>query len=135
MIKFNPKLFGYPQCTKEKCVKCGECVEACPYNVLSISVDIEDGFPVFDRSKCIACGRCFNLCPQEAIEIPRIHTELRTRIPAPCFDPLEKKSESGVIIIPMKKGIPIIIRAFLGQTFLKILLSLVLILLIFSLKH
>lgn len=56
---------------KEKCVKCGACIEIC-----SIYLKEENGFPCA-RSKndkenllgCIQCGNCMMICPTDAIEI------------------------------------------------------------------
>lgn len=57
---------------REKCIKCGECVEFCS-SYLKIG---EDGFPVARANNdkenlmgCIQCGSCMMVCPQDAIEI------------------------------------------------------------------
>lgn len=65
---------------KEKCKKCGKCVEACPYSAI---VDIErpckkvcpvdaviiddNDLALIDESKCINCGQCVLGCPFGAI--------------------------------------------------------------------
>ena len=49
----------------DKCVGCGECVEACPYNFRKIV----DGKISIDPDKCIGCGRCLNVCPNDAISV------------------------------------------------------------------
>lgn len=64
----------------EKCVKCGKCVDACPYSAI-----IETGRPCskacgvnaigsdylgraeVDPEKCVACGACIEACPFGAI--------------------------------------------------------------------
>ncbi|MCJ7772910.1 MAG: 4Fe-4S binding protein, partial [Desulfobacterales bacterium] len=49
----------------DKCVGCGECVEACPYNFRNVV----DGKISVDPDKCIGCGRCANVCPEGAISV------------------------------------------------------------------
>lgn len=55
---------------KEKCTKCGVCIEACD-NYLKSG---EEGFPTSKNLEdslfgCIQCGNCMMKCPTEAIEI------------------------------------------------------------------
>ena len=46
----------------DKCIGCGLCHEACPWNMPQID-------PVIGKStKCIACGRCAVQCPNGAIK-------------------------------------------------------------------
>lgn len=65
---------------KEKCVECGKCTQACPYNaiilqkrpcVLSCKANAikvnADKKAVIDNSKCVACGACVYQCPFGAI--------------------------------------------------------------------
>jgi len=49
----------------EKCVGCGECVEACPYNFRKV---VDDKIAI-DPDKCVGCGRCVNVCPNDAISL------------------------------------------------------------------
>jgi len=63
-----------------KCVECGKCKTACPYNAISdvmrpcrracnagaLSID-EDKKAVIDNDKCIQCGACVYQCPFGAI--------------------------------------------------------------------
>jgi len=45
---------------------CGECIEACPMNVL----DEEDDKPVVvNPDDCTGCGLCEQACPNGAIEV------------------------------------------------------------------
>jgi len=46
-----------------KCTGCGECVEACPFKVLSIVQEKVRR----DEDKCMSCNHCLYLCPQGAL--------------------------------------------------------------------
>jgi NADPH-dependent glutamate synthase beta subunit-like oxidoreductase len=75
----------------EKCILCGLCVEACPYDVLYMipAQDLEGnkdnvvpGLPrnemgefsgmLLDEKRCIRCGLCVDACPTEAITFVKI---------------------------------------------------------------
>ena len=47
---------------KEKCTSCGQCVEACPVE----SITMDDVAKV-DEDTCVDCGSCVEECPSEAI--------------------------------------------------------------------
>lgn len=65
----------------DKCIECGKCHSACPYNAISdvlrpcikacptkaISID-ENKKAIIDDSKCIRCGACVYMCPFGAIQ-------------------------------------------------------------------
>jgi NAD-dependent dihydropyrimidine dehydrogenase PreA subunit len=48
---------------ENKCTLCGDCVEACPWQALSLA----EGKLVIDRDLCAECGACLRLCPVGAI--------------------------------------------------------------------
>lgn len=64
----------------DKCIKCGRCMDACPYHAITkmerpcaascgmdaISSD-EDGKAQIDYDKCVSCGMCLVNCPFGAI--------------------------------------------------------------------
>jgi len=64
----------------QKCIKCGRCIQVCPYNaptrrnrpcaeacgVDAIKSDSE-GFAQIDHEKCVSCGLCIVSCPFAAI--------------------------------------------------------------------
>lgn len=65
---------------QDKCIKCGRCIDACPYHAITklerpcaascgmdaISSD-EDGKAQIDYDKCVSCGMCLVNCPFGAI--------------------------------------------------------------------
>ena len=64
----------------DKCIRCGKCEKACPYNAIvhlerpcqvacgmdAIHSD-DQGRAVIDQEKCVACGQCLVSCPFGAI--------------------------------------------------------------------
>jgi [FeFe] hydrogenase (group B1/B3) len=71
---------GQSQIDSAKCIKCGKCISACPYNaIVKTTVPCEEACPVgairknergvaeIDFSKCIFCGKCFMACPFGAV--------------------------------------------------------------------
>lgn len=52
-IEFNPS----------KCDKCGDCVDACPYDMIQLTDDVK--LPV--SGFCTLCGQCIEACPQHAL--------------------------------------------------------------------
>ncbi len=64
----------------DKCIRCGKCAKACPYNAIvhlerpcqaacgmDAIVSDEHGKAVIDQDKCVACGQCLVSCPFGAI--------------------------------------------------------------------
>jgi ferredoxin len=104
-----------PVIVREKCQRCATCERKCPYNAISLNPDIEDGFPVVDRTKCEGCGRCLNLCPSEAIEMPKNHTELRSRYPKANTVPAGERCADGALSIDFPQGPALMRRALIGR--------------------
>jgi len=51
---------------EERCNGCGECVDACPMQILVVE-DLISEITVVER--CLECGTCMRACPNEAISI------------------------------------------------------------------
>ena len=71
---------GRSHINQSKCIKCGKCAKACPYNAIihmerpcaaSCGMDAivsdEQGRAVINQDKCVACGQCLVSCPFGAI--------------------------------------------------------------------
>ena len=72
---------------EEKCMGCGDCIDRCPVQVLSMQDDIV----VMDADHCIGCGLCVSVCPTEALRMeprpdpplpPRDHDSLNAALKA-----------------------------------------------------
>lgn len=51
---------------KDRCISCGECARACPFQIL----EMVDGFPQLKPdAECIQCWTCADTCPEQAIEL------------------------------------------------------------------
>jgi MinD superfamily P-loop ATPase len=59
----------------EKCIKCGQCVEACQFGAM---MQTSDNYPLILPILCEGCGACSVICPENAIELEEKMTgELR----------------------------------------------------------
>jgi pyruvate formate lyase activating enzyme len=52
--------------SREKCARCGTCIQVCPQGALSFG---DDGYILIDRVKCDGCGDCVEECPEGALEL------------------------------------------------------------------
>jgi electron transport complex protein RnfB len=51
----------------EECIACGDCVEHCQFEALSVPDDI----CVVDYARCVGCGLCAPACPTDALYLER----------------------------------------------------------------
>lgn len=54
---------GIRKVNEEKCVGCGACTNACPWNMPTVDEETKKS------TKCIACGECAKGCPTGALKI------------------------------------------------------------------
>ncbi|MDD4953939.1 MAG: DUF362 domain-containing protein, partial [Candidatus Omnitrophica bacterium] len=68
VIKIVKKFIRYyPYARKNKCIRCGACVKACPEKIITM----KKKSLYFYYPKCIACFCCQEVCPAAAIDIRR----------------------------------------------------------------
>lgn len=67
-----------PQIDRERCLKCGICVNMCPVKPKVVNWKNSDKTqpPVYDYNRCIRCYCCQEVCPENAISI---YTPILTR--------------------------------------------------------
>lgn len=58
-----------PKISDDKCKQCGECVDVCPADVLSVD---ENQTTVANPQDCLGCESCVSVCPEEAITVEEI---------------------------------------------------------------
>jgi heterodisulfide reductase subunit C len=49
------------------CAGCGNCVEVCPYEALSLEPHGDVCISTVDHNRCMGCGGCVAVCPNNAI--------------------------------------------------------------------
>jgi len=54
-----------PKVKSKNCIGCGECVEHCAQNAITLV----DEKAVIDPQKCVGCGECIQICPNRAINV------------------------------------------------------------------
>jgi len=54
-----------PKVKTKKCVGCGECVEHCAQQAISL----KEGKAFIDPERCVGCGECILICPNGAIDV------------------------------------------------------------------
>ena len=55
-----------PYISGDRCEKCTECVDTCPYEVFA---DLFDKIVVARPEECIECTACVDACPRHAISM------------------------------------------------------------------
>jgi len=62
--------YSWIEVDRERCDKCGTCVDICPMDVLYLG---SSGHPYMRfRDDCWYCGYCVFLCPRQAIKMDKL---------------------------------------------------------------
>jgi len=72
----NPNAFArsdFVARVSDECAACGECVERCMFE--AISVEEGDEKAQIDEDKCMGCGVCTVVCPTEALRLERLERD------------------------------------------------------------
>jgi MinD superfamily P-loop ATPase len=69
-LLLHPELSWSEPCTvpvpvieRLRCSRCGDCVEACAFNAVTLG----GGVPLFFRELCHGCGNCIRVCPDQLL--------------------------------------------------------------------
>jgi len=54
-----------PKVKRKKCVGCGDCVQHCAHEAISLKEDKA----IIDQEKCVGCSECILICPNSAIDV------------------------------------------------------------------
>lgn len=68
---------------KDKCSKCGICVDVCPSCILEMGANGPECH--LDRG-CMSCGHCVAICPTGAMNNKYVPREEQEPIPMPVLD-------------------------------------------------
>jgi len=77
--KFWPISRYVAQGPTEDCIKCGKCVQRCPFSIISQEKNLKTKkslTPVIDVEQCRGCGVCATGCPKDAIKLVQIKESL-----------------------------------------------------------
>ena len=68
---FKDSLTLKPRISKEKCIACGACHEACPVKAIAMVKSQEKPHAQIDDEKCIRCYCCHEMCADDAVILRR----------------------------------------------------------------
>ncbi len=96
---------------REKCARCGTCVEFCPLEAPAFG---EDGFIRVDRAVCDGCGACVTVCPEGALELVGKWMEVEELVVALLKDRVFYQTSGGGVTY--SGGEPLWQSAFVART-------------------
>ena len=59
------------QTDMDECIRCGACVERCPFDARSL----DEGTLHYNPQSCLGCGLCVSVCPVEATSMRAVKSE------------------------------------------------------------
>jgi ferredoxin len=83
---------------KTRCTGCGLCVQECPTEALSVTVDKTGvGFSlIFKHSRCVPCNQCVAICPEKCLTLEHTVSTDKLKGPELLFeDNLVRCTECG----------------------------------------
>lgn len=88
--------------SEERCIKCGQCVRACPANIFTVAADLSSApletLPEVENiDACIRCGHCVAVCPTDAVQ----HSGFRTVTDPSEFSAAKSITTGGGVISPL----------------------------------
>ncbi|MFO7838925.1 MAG: RnfABCDGE type electron transport complex subunit B [Desulfosalsimonadaceae bacterium] len=78
------------------CLGLGSCMEACPFDAITMG---EDRLPKVDENKCTGCGTCERVCPKNIISLTSVTRRiLREYTTQDCTTPCQRACPAGINI-------------------------------------
>ncbi|MBN2059146.1 MAG: FAD-dependent oxidoreductase [Deltaproteobacteria bacterium] len=78
------------------CIGLGTCVDACPFNALSMG---EDNLPVVNLDRCTGCGTCERVCPKHIITLSSYSRRIQHEYTIDeCSAPCQRECPAGIDI-------------------------------------
>ncbi len=78
------------------CLGLGSCMEACPFDAITMG---EDRLPKVDENKCTGCGTCERVCPKHIITLTSVTRRiLKEYTTQDCTTPCQRACPAGINI-------------------------------------
>lgn len=91
-------------CSKEMCTGCGACIDICPRQCITFSLDaLGNLYPNIDNNLCVDCGLCVRTCPNNTA--PQFNTPTKVLAAWSTNPNVRKSSASGGIATELYKRI------------------------------
>ncbi|HDL07613.1 MAG TPA: FAD-dependent oxidoreductase, partial [Desulfobacteraceae bacterium] len=66
-------LYGGMRVCEIGCLGLGDCIKACSFDAIKMSLE---GYPIVDDEKCVGCGACEDVCPKNIISVKTMSERL-----------------------------------------------------------